>query len=243
MPELSFCVESWAAWAPGRERREDWLHWAGTREAPVEHGPVVGDVPPLLRRRVGPMGQHALRLAWAAAGVRHSRLVFASRHGELDRTLSILGALAREEAVSPADFSLSVHHALAGLLSVAAGNRKGHTTVAAGADSFLAAMLEAAACLGENPDESVILVYHDAPLPDPFSDFHEVEEECLAMTLSLTARTGSALRLTLEPRKTVPAVESRPALAFLEFLLGGRPSVRIEAERLSWRCERADVIA
>jgi len=36
------------------------------------------------------------------------------------------------EGVSPAEFTLSVHHALVGLLSIAQSNRRGHTALAAG---------------------------------------------------------------------------------------------------------------
>lgn len=243
MAGLSFCVGGWAAWAPGRERREDWLAWAAGQNASGERGSAETAMPMPLRRRVSALGQQALRAAWGLDGVCQSRLVFASRHGEFRRTLSIIDALVRQDEVSPADFSLSVHHALAGLLSIAAGNRKGHTTVAAGHDSFSLALLEASACLVETPDEPVTLVYYDEPLPDPFSDFAEAGDDHLALALSLSTRAGEALRLTPAARQPAAALTTHPALAFLGFLLGNRPSTDIEGERLSWHWERADAMA
>ncbi len=103
----------------------------------------------LLRRRVSPLGQHALRAVWGLPESETARLVFASRHGEFGRTLSILDALVSDEGVSPADFTLSVHHALAGLLSIVRKNRQGHTAVAAGSESFFFGLLDALLCLNE----------------------------------------------------------------------------------------------
>ena len=93
--------------------------------------PPSDPVPLLLRRRVSAIGQQALRAAWGLPAAAEARLIFASRHGEFSRTLSILDALANDQPVSPADFTLSVHHALAGLLSIAQRNRLGHTAIAA----------------------------------------------------------------------------------------------------------------
>ena len=239
MAALSFRVRAWAAWSPGRECPDDWLAWAAGRAASGGQGPAAGAMPMLLRRRVSAIGQQALRAAWGLDGVAQSRLVFASRHGEFSRTLSIIDALVRQDEVSPAEFSLSVHHALAGLLSIATGNRKGHTTVAAGPESFAHALLEAAACLAEAPDEPVTLVYYDEPLSDRFADFADEDEEHLAMALSLSAQDGLALRLTpVALGQAAAAATARPALAFLGFLLGGGTSAEVVGERLSLRWER-----
>src|SRR5689334_10839923 len=89
----------------------------------------------LLRRRVSEIGQRALRPAWCLSEG-EPKFVLASRNGEFGRTLGLLEALTEREPLSPAEFSLSVHHALIGLLSIARGNGAGHTALAAGADSF-----------------------------------------------------------------------------------------------------------
>ena len=90
--------------------------------------------------------------------------MIASRHGEYDRTTAILTSLADRESVSPAEFSMSVHHGLAGLLSIHAGNKRGHVAVAAGADTFCFGLVEAALALADEPEIPVLLIYYDAEL-------------------------------------------------------------------------------
>ena len=134
------------ACGPGRETQADWLAWAVGATVPAEPSRLPVALPAILRRRVTPVGQMAFRAACALSVPDAARFIFCSRHGEFQRTLGILTALATGEPVSPAEFSLSVHNALAGLLSIAWHNRAGHTTIAAGADSFGSALIEAASC-------------------------------------------------------------------------------------------------
>jgi len=98
--------------------------------------------------------------------------------------------------VSPADFTLSVHHALVGLLSIAQGNRNGHIAVAAGPESFGFGFLEAVSCLQERPAEPVIFLYYDEPLPPPYDQFDSKEARPLAVALSLSS-SGAGERLLL----------------------------------------------
>jgi len=243
---VSFHITDWEAWAPGRQTVEDWRFWAqGDAGLRPEDGGTDGSkdstaagVPLLLRRRVGALGQQALRVAWNSPQSASSRLIFASRHGEFSRTLSILDSLARDEPVSPADFTLSVHHALAGLLSIARANHRGHVAIAAGRDSFGFGMLEALTCLMETPSEPVILVYYDEPLPSPFSDFDE-ESEHVALALTLAAEgVGPALSLTLAPSHAGRGVSATPAQDFLRFALSDDAHADCLGERHVWHWGR-----
>src|SRR5262249_4135148 len=139
-------VRAWYAWAPGMDTRREWLKWAGAgyfTSAPSDRTqpPVV---PMMLRRRATLLGQKILMAALAlgeTAGT--GKYILASRHGEFSRQIAILNALASAELPSPAEFTMSVHHALAGLLSIHTGNTQGHTAISAGADTFGMALLEA----------------------------------------------------------------------------------------------------
>ena len=126
MAELIFGIAAYAA--SGSTPDEPEIQWPAATARP--------SVPLILRRRVTPIGQAALRAAWAIPGIEQARFVFASRNGEFDRSLAMLTALAAGDSPSPADFSLGVHNALAGLLSIATRNSAGHTALAAGLDSF-----------------------------------------------------------------------------------------------------------
>jgi hypothetical protein len=235
---LSFHIRGWAAWAPGRETEAAWRAWANGSAAPAAAEPATGGVPSALRRRISPLGQAALRSAWGLPDAAAARIVSTSRHGEFARTLSILDSLALGEDVSPADFTLSVHHALAGVLSIAQGNRRGHTAVAAGHDSFGFGLIEAVTALAERPDEPVVLLHYDEPLPPPYSDLATAPGESLALALSL-ASLGNNQRfaLTIAPgrdERPSPA----PALDFLRFMLKDDPAMISRGERMQWHWRR-----
>jgi hypothetical protein len=239
MTPVDLHIARWVAWSPRRPDRAAWHDWAGIAPPPpAAEGPAV---PVLLRRRVGKLGQQALRAAWELQESRDAQLVFASRHGEIGRTVSILEALARREAVSPADFSLSVHHALEGLLSIAAGNRRGHGAVAAGAESLWYGLIEAAGCLADPQCGSVVLVYQDEPLPPPYDSFSAAGEETLALALVLSREGGAGLRLSASP--VAPGqCDPRPGEALLGALLR-RGGAEVRGERHVWRVACGDVAA
>jgi hypothetical protein len=214
-------VRGWAAWSPGA--------------APVGAAP-----PALLRRRVSPLGQEALRAVWSLPETQTSRIIASSRHGEFGRTLSILDTLVGDAEVSPADFTLSVHHALVGLLSIACGNRQGHTAVAAGSESFCFGFLEALSCLSERPDEPVVLVHYDEPLPEPFAVFDRPagHPEVLALVLAAAAE-GAPLSLATAPAGKNLSRSHSHAMDFLTFLQNPDLTEGVSpGERLDWHWRR-----
>jgi hypothetical protein len=146
-------------------------------------------LPASLRRRITPIGRKVLEAAWAVMAGRpglEPRIVLSSRHGEYARTLGLLTSLAESGEVSPAEFSLAVHHGLAGLLSIATGNHAGHTAISAGEDSFGAALCEAAACLADG-DGHILLMHFDEALPDSYDAVGGGPEPDLALALLLSA--------------------------------------------------------
>lgn len=242
----AFCIDGWAAWAPGRESETAWRAWAmsqtsaaGAPSDAASDSPTVTPLPLMLRRRVSPLGQAALRAAWGLPGLSSSRLICASRHGEFGRTLSILDSLMAGTDVSPADFTLSVHHALIGLLSIAAQNREGHTAVAAGKESFGHALLEAAACLAEAPQTPITLVYYDEPLPAPFDRFNEAGETPFAAAFHLTANgPGEHLMFAASPASGHAPQSLPQALGFLRFILNDDDERLSPGDRLDWLWKR-----
>jgi hypothetical protein len=228
----------------GLESRSDWIAWSrGLTKDKDDATREVVSLPTMLRRRISVIGQMAFRASYALSENPTARFIFCSRHGEFHRTLRILRSLIAEEPVSPAEFSLSVHNALAGLLSIAWHNTAGHTTISAGADSFPSAMLDAAACLKSNPVEPVMLVYFDDLLPAPYEDFGDADETCVALALLLSPPRDDAedLALALGPRdrKMTARSASGQALDFLRFMLSGEPERRSTGERLEWRWHRS----
>jgi hypothetical protein len=242
---VAFAIADWAALAPARRRRADWLAWAGARAdaVPAAEPEAERALPQLLRRRVTPIGQLALRAAHGLAAPVDTRFVFCSRHGEFERTVGLLRMLATDEPVSPAEFSLSVHHALAGLLSIALKNEAGHTAVAAGRDSFAAGLLEAVTTLAAGPEQPVLLVYYDDALPEPYAPFRDLGDTAVALALLLTAPEPGRPGFEFAPvaaTASAPASATEQALGFLRFLLHGEAELTLAGERHDWRCRRAD---
>jgi hypothetical protein len=192
---LSFRIAAWAAWP-------------------------VGDIalPMSLRRRASPVGQRALTTALSVLPVgRMPRYVLSSRHGEITRTTGLLTALAEEGAVSPADFSMAVHHGLAGLLSIHTGNKEGHTAIAAGPDSFAYGLIESATTVAES-GKPVLHLHFDEALPEIYGPVADGlgHETILAMLLDPTE--GESYSLDRAPAANGTA---DPAAGFVEFLSSG----------------------
>ncbi len=173
--------------------------------------------PLLLKRRISSLGKTALLGAWNIPEAEKARYILSSRHGEFSRTLTILESYLETKIVSPADFSLSVHHALIGLLSIVRKNHKGHTALAAGHESFCLAMIEAYALLKEAPDEPVLLVHCDEPLMGSFEEFNDASEQPVALILLLTSADGERLSLERVIGLASSALSCH-ALDFLNFL-------------------------
>jgi len=124
MRPMSVQVLDWAARARGREHKAQWYEWAGAAMACEDAAPCPLDMPMLLRRRAGRIGQRAIAAAYEVGAPSQARYIFCSRHGDFRRTAGLLHAVAAGEPLSPAEFSVSVHNALAGLLSIATRRRR-----------------------------------------------------------------------------------------------------------------------
>jgi hypothetical protein len=255
--EFPIFVEDWFAWTPGLETRAAWRAWAGLPgDGQAREADGLGTLPMMLRRRIDPFGQKVIGAALACDDIPTTRYIFASRHGEFARTLRILGDLAERQPPSPADFSLSIHHALAGLLSIHTGNKAGHTTISAGRDTFGFALIEAVASLAANPDEAVLLVCYDEPLSGDYRHFEERPETAAPLIVALKlsrlrhdmqagdARAGVArpLHISAVAAEAVPdsaETESNAIEDFLKFLLSGRDAGSSPGDRMTWRWQRA----
>src|SRR5262249_4684279 len=152
----------------------------------------------------------------------HARYILASRHGELGRMIGILRALDAGELPSPAEFSMVVHHALAGLLSIGASNTNGHTALAAGLDTFGLGLLEAGSCRAERPDEPVLLLYGDEELPGEYAAFRG-DDVGLPIVVALALRAPQSgddvIQFEAAPRTELGVPKGCAAAAFLRFLI------------------------
>jgi hypothetical protein len=131
--------------------------------------PEVAFVERAQRRRLSPLARACFHCASRVRPAGDARMVFASRHGEADRTLAILRDLAAEAEVSPTLFSMSVHNSVPGLWSILNGNRAAFCAVAAGPATFGWGLVEALAAWEADRSAPVLYVYGDDRLPEPWA--------------------------------------------------------------------------
>lgn len=173
MPPIPLQIDRWAAWAPGLESQEAWLRWL---RDPVEveataATPSLSEMPAMMRRRIEPLGRVALQAAyWAQGDAPTGPVVFASRWGELARSVEMLQQLAAGEGLSPTAFSLSVHNAIGALFSIARKDKHNYQAVSAGEFSLEAGFAEAAGLVADGAP-TVLLVFVDCPLPETYATF------------------------------------------------------------------------
>ena len=228
---VSFCVDKWVSWPDGLEDTvfSDALDAHSVNEA--TSATDLSFVDPMLRRRLGRLSRMALHVAHKAdVDFSAGSAVFASRHGELGRSVDILNQLAQGDMPSPAAFSLSVHNATAGVYSIASNTTIPSTTIAAGEETLLWALCEA--CLRLKEHESVLVVYADEPLPSEYASFSDTNESAHAIAIRI--KRGDAFRLSWQASSSQTIGTLPLSLAILSW-------VSHPAEGFSWNGHRLSI--
>lgn len=236
---VTFSIARHAQWAPGLTTPEAWAQWARAPQ-PITPGeePAVKAMPPMLRRRAGLFGKMALEVAYECLDGRSDvPTVFCSRHGEVSRALELLSDLANGEPLSPTAFSMSVHNANVGLLTIARKDRANHIALAAGGATIEHAVIEACGLL-EDGAPMVLLVACDAPLPELFVPFLDCTEQAYAwawlMTRADAESNAPALALRWSASDAAPSSDLPGGLAVAQFFLSGADSMARSDGRLRW---------
>lgn len=248
---IEFSVVDWAAWAPGISSRGQWQAWARAPWLPQgEDTPALPEVPALQRRRIERLGRMAIQTAcWCEDGQGADSavpLVFASRHGDVERSMELLRALVADDALSPTTFGLSVHNAIGALYSITRGHRGNLLALAAGRATVEAACLEAAGLLADGAPEVRVVVY-DPPLPALYAEFIDEPAAFHACCWRLAVAGSSAAaaaRLQLRWQAT-DAADDPPgrlphALELHRFLLAGTRACERTVGGMRWSWQRLD---
>lgn len=159
-------IEQWRAWAPGLEDEAAWRAWALNPVLPdaADTQPGCDFLPAMQRRRLSRLARMTLDVAWPlCAEGEQLPFVFASRHGETPRTFALLSDVAAEQPLSPTQFGLSVHNAIAGQWSMLRGQRGESVAIAGEADTFEHAMVEAAGLLSDATPSVLVVIAEERP--------------------------------------------------------------------------------
>ena len=181
---VTFSIVSQAAWAPELDTGASWSHWAQQPFVIADNGeshePRVAEMPAMLRRRASFVGKMALEVAYRClAGRTDIPAVFSSRHGECQRSVSLLDDLVRNTPLSPTSFSLSVHNAAAGLLSIARREQANHSALSSGQSGVDHALIEACSLLADGAPEVLVVIY-DGVLPEIFKQYRDSDDQAFA---------------------------------------------------------------
>jgi hypothetical protein len=159
-------IEQWRAWAPGLEDEAAWQAWAlnPVLSDAADAQPNCDFLLAMQRRRLSRLARMTLDVAWPlCAEGEQLPFVFASRHGETPRTFALLSDVAAEQPLSPTQFGLSVHNAIAGQWSMLRGQRGESVAIAGEADTFEHAMVEAAGLLGDATPSVLVVIAEERP--------------------------------------------------------------------------------
>ncbi len=241
---MDFHIKAWSAWLPEMRAAS-----APTVNCPQDSGASdLSEVPAMTRRRLSNQARKAFRVALDVDESRGAPCIFASRHGDLRRTLELINALVADESISPTQFSLSVHNAISGQYSIFTGNQADCNAIAAGADSLQYAVLEAAARLVSEPDlEEVLVVYSDDQVPEVYQPYCQEPSALSAIALLLSNHEGERVRFsrqTIEPEHAgfekinAENTVSDQLVDLISFLNGAHDQYRRISQGQSWEWSR-----
>jgi hypothetical protein len=212
--------------------------WAYRQHDAASAGkPDAGAIDPMLRRRLSPLARLALSAATACGPLPPTcRVVYASQHGEIQRTTQMLDALVRGEPPSPTAFSLSVLNATPGVLSIARNDRSAINALAALDDTLGYAMLDAWTQHREAPHAPLLVIYAFEPPPDCFGQTaHQVDDSASALALLIDADAAARLTCTMRlPAGRDTCAERRTQCDSLVTTLTGGGSDLWRGERHDW---------
>ncbi len=209
--QLTFSILSWGAWTPQCQHPDDWKTWCqdahesildktSTDNAVTDNiSPALTQIPAIQRRRFSRLTKMMLEVSFQCHAAPNCRSIFASRHGELPRTVGLLDDIIAKEPLSPMGFSQSVHNTASGIFGISTNNTAPSTSIAAGSETLSQAMVEAFAQLHQSA-EPLLLVFADDPVPDVYREFTQEPELPLALGLQLAPCSAkAAIKLNLSP--------------------------------------------
>lgn len=192
----------------------------------------------MTRRRIDPLGRAALQVAWWVQSAEPTGpVVFASRWGEIARSVALLRQLSQDEPLSPTAFSLSVHNASSAVYSIARGDTANYSAVSAGPASAAAGVCEALGLLAQGAPQ-VLVVSVESALPEPYQDFERHPGPIRAWAALLeSAECGLSLQAT-PPSPAADDADLPPDLGTLRFLAGQAPQWRQDSPQGGWLWSR-----
>lgn len=230
--ELCFSLKHWCLWQSAQVSTQNC--WPGGEVLPSNNGSAdVGFLPMMQRRRLSPLARAACAVAWnCRQTVGDIPTIFFSRHGESQYYFEMLQAMAANEPVSPARFSLCVHNAIAGLFSFQSQSFLPYVSLAGGTEDLFAAFIEAAGQLLDVPQ--VMLVCYDQPLPPLYQNYVSSSPVTWALAMVLSRSDISGCRLRFKREAFHGSCLPEQSADLVQAMIDGRHQGHTALERSVW---------
>ncbi len=225
--ELSFDVLDWLAVSRTEDGRDTVLAPAGASYLET----LPKRLPMMLSRRMSLGSRFAVECALELLE-RHKidAIVNASRHAETPRGEKSLCSIAKGVPPSPTDFTMSVHNAAAGILTIHKKLTVPVTSVAAQGNTFEAGLFEAASFLSDGKERVLLLDYENTLPPILASRLPAVKE---TFAVAILLEKGEKLKAsTTSIEETDP--ETPDALQFIEGLASKATQFTVRSGRHLW---------
>lgn len=235
--KISLNINAWRAHSNGLSSPECWKSWSDNLLWPSEGKLTTSAIPPMMRRRMSNLSKAAVQTTLEILEQHHADyLVFASRHGELHRSVALIDDILKGEEASPMAFSQSVHNTAAGLATIAAKKPIPVTSIAASENTFQSAIIEAWLYLSAHPEHKVLVVDFDQPIPEAYEQFEDQQYQTYAIGLLLSS--GDDFLITSQATKETSA-ETRPqGLEFMRHFISNENQWYIKSPQKTWFWQR-----
>ncbi|HEV2613451.1 MAG TPA: beta-ketoacyl synthase chain length factor [Gammaproteobacteria bacterium] len=205
----------------------------------METQPALHAMPALLRRRASSAGKKALEVAYRCLGdnTQDIPIIFASRHGECQRSVDLLIDQVQKNPISPTAFSLSTHNATSGLFSIARQDHENSLAIAAGQSTIEHAVIEACGLLADG-ESAVLLIAHDNALPEIFNDYQDCNEQDFAwawLIQSPQRNQNSIISLSWSANKTPEKKQQTAGIEIAEFFVDKNSVLERNCDNQQWR--------
>ncbi len=202
----------WNAWAPGVNTRKDWHEWAkNEKDFDLAQIPDVSFIKPMVRRRLSSLAKMVFATAnqFIDEQQQPMPLVFASRYGEMDKTVQLLTQLCNQEGLSPTNFGLSVHNSLVGMFGLVKKWTDSSTAIGAGNKSVSAGLIEAYS-QSKAIQAPVLYFYYDEALPKVYQQYRDglnTPPICIGLIVDASDQAMTVLYHSIKKQVAISPIE------------------------------------
>jgi len=232
--DISFAISEWSGWEAHDVNKlvKEKTFLSKGRD------PDVSSIPPILRRRLNLLGRScANEILQHIKKNENTPVVYCSQHGDIERTFSILSKASKGEPPSPTNFSLSVHNAILGVISIHLGLTSSISSISSEPNGLVPTMLEAVGILNSG-FEKVLCVLCDVTLPKIYLDDSNLARNSYAISFMVTKSEGNSFKLIqTEEEVNIKKNEEQPT-ALIKFLSSEKKEMPLNHNGLNWKLLR-----